>query len=154
MKSLPASPLILLLIATVHLACGSLNDPDFRSIENIRLSRFGLKESRLLLDLHYYNPNKAGLKLKKAEGDAWMDDHYLGHFTVDTLIHISALSDFILPVNMEMDMSHLLQNTTAVFLGREVTVKLKGKVRVGKGIVFINYPIRYEGKQNFSELIK
>jgi hypothetical protein len=51
-------------------------------------------------------------------------------------------------------MKKILTNSLVAFLANEVTVKVEGKARVGKGFVYINYPIRYEGKQNLRELIK
>lgn len=123
-------------------------------IENVRVSRLGLIESSLTLSLHYFNPNNKRLKLKKAEGDAWLDGNPLGHFTIDTLIHIPARSDFRLPVKLSMDMSHFVENMSIAFLGKEVTLKVDGMARAGKGIIFINYPLHYEGKQKLGELLK
>ena len=123
-------------------------------IENVRVGRLGLVESSVTLTLHYYNPNNKRLKLKKAEGDAWLDGNPLGHFTIDTLIHIPALSDFRLPVKMIMDMSHFVENMSVAFSGKEVILKVDGMARIGKGIIFINYPVYYEGKQKLAELLK
>jgi LEA14-like dessication related protein len=135
-------------------SCVSLREPDFKGIENIRVSRLGLNESTLNLDLHYFNPNKSKLKLKQAEGDVWLDGNLLGHFTIDTLIKIPATGDFRLPVMLEMNMKKLLQNSTALLLKNEVTLRVEGKAKVGKGAIFINYPIRYEGKQRTEDLMK
>jgi LEA14-like dessication related protein len=146
-----ASTLILLFILS---SCVSLKEPDFKGIENIRISRLGLNESTLNLDLHYFNPNKSKLRLKQAEGDAWLDGNLLGHFTIDTLIKIPATGDFRLPVMLEMNMKKLLQNSAVLLLKNEVMLRVEGKAKVGKGGVFINYPIRYEGKQRTEDLMK
>jgi LEA14-like dessication related protein len=146
-----ASTLILLFILP---SCVSLKEPDFKGIENIRISRLGLNESTLNLDLHYFNPNKSKLRLKQAEGDAWLDGNLLGHFTIDTLIKIPATGDFRLPVMLEMNMKKLLQNSAVLLLKNEVMLRVEGKAKVGKGGVFINYPIRYEGKQRTEDLMK
>jgi LEA14-like dessication related protein len=123
-------------------------------IENPRLESFGLNESTLAMDLRYFNPNKSRLKLKEAEGDAYIDGTMLGHFNMDTLINIPANEEFILPVKLKVDMKTILQNSITSFLKNEVMIKLDGKAKVGKGSFFIRYPIRYEGKQNLSELMK
>jgi hypothetical protein len=73
---------------------------------------------------------------------------------MDTLIAIPSRGDFVLPVKLQIDMKKILTNSLVAFLANEVTVKVEGKARVGKGFVYINYPIRYEGKQNLRELIK
>jgi len=136
------------------ISCEAVKDPDFKSIDNVALSRVGLSESTLTLDLQYYNPNRTGLKLKNAEGDAWIENTYLGHFTIDTLIHIPAQSEFRLPVTLVVDMSKLIKNSLMAVLAKEVVVKIAGMARLGKGFVYINYPIRYEGKQKLGELLK
>ena len=135
-------------------SCESVKEPDFKSIENVRISKFGLNESTLSLDLHYFNPNKFRVKLQKAEGDAWIENNFLGHFSMDTLIHIPANEEFSLPVKLQVDMGKIFKNSLVAFLAKEVLVKIEGKARLGKGFVFINYPIRYEGKQNLGELLK
>ena len=154
MKKLPATFWITLISFLILSSCRSLKEPDFRSIENIRVSRFGLTESTLTLDLHYFNPNKTKLKLKEAEGDAWLDGSYLGHFTIDTLVNIPANNDFNMPVKLQVDVSKILKNSLAAILSNEVTVKVEGKARVGKGGIYIRYPIRYEGKQNLDKLLR
>jgi len=51
-------------------------------------------------------------------------------------------------------MSKILQSSILAFLNPEVMIKVNGKAKLGKGIVYINYPIKYEGKQNLRELLK
>ncbi len=131
-----------------------MKKPSFKGIENVRVSKFGMNESTLTLDLHSFNPNKSRLKLKNAEGDAWIENNFLGHFNIDTLINIPAEGDFRLPVKLKVDMSKILKNSVTAFFANEVTIKVEGNARVGKGFVFINYPIHYEGKQNLEKLMK
>jgi LEA14-like dessication related protein len=154
MKSPALLSCLLICLIPGLLSCGSFREPDFLRIENLRVSRVGLKESNFMLDLYYFNPNKSSLKLKKAEGDAWLDENYLGHYILDTVIYIPANSEFRLPVTLKMDMTHILQNSAALLLGWEVMIKIDGKARLGKGLIFINYPIRWEGKQNLRDLMR
>lgn len=154
MKAFPAPSRLYWLFILFLLSCGQIKEPDFRSIENVRVSKFGLNNSFLTLDLYYFNPNNFRLKLKHAEGDAWIENNYLGHFLIDTLVQVPAQGDFRLPVKLQVDMSKVLKNSVLAFLSREVTVKVEGKARVGKGFIFINYPIRYEGKQDLDKLTK
>ncbi|MES1218087.1 MAG: LEA type 2 family protein [Bacteroidota bacterium] len=143
-----------LIILLLFSSCKSFKEPEFTGIENVRVGEIGLDGSLLNLDLHYFNHNKSRLQLKYAEGDAWLDETKLGHFTVDTLIHIPANADFFLPVTLKVDMAYILKNALSAFINKEVTVKIDGNAKVGKGGIFIHYPIRYEGKQNLAELMK
>ena len=154
MKSQSALFILLAFLATALLSCSSMKEPDFRSIENIQFTTTGIGASALSADLTYFNPNNSKLKLKKAEGDAYIDGNLLGHFVIDSLIHIPANADFKLPVKLAIDMKYILKNSLAAYLNKEVMVKVEGKARVGKGFIFINYPIHYEGKQNLAELLR
>ena len=154
MKTYLSLPFLCLVSLFFLQSCGSIKEPDFKSIENVRISKFGLSESTLSLDLRYFNPNKFRVKLQKAEGDAWIENNFLGHFSMDTLIHIPANGEFSLPVKLQVDMGKIFKNSLVAFLAKEVMIKVEGKARLGKGFVFINYPIRYEGNQNLGELLK
>lgn len=132
-------------------ACKNLKSPELKGIENLEIGRAGFKESTVQLQVHYYNPNDFKLKLKKAEGEAWVDGNPLGHFIVDTTIRIFPRSDFKLPVKLKLDMKHFVENMSAALLGKQVMLKIKGTARVGKGFIYINYPLDYEGKESLSE---
>lgn len=105
------------------------------------------------MELHYYNPNKAGLKLKSAEGDAWLDDRYLGHFSLDSMVLIRKLDDFRLPVTFRATTGQVMKNTLGAFLGKEALIKVEGRAMAGKGGIYISYPIHYEGKHNLGDLL-
>ena len=139
------SPLLFLLL-TGLISCGSLQSPEFKNVDNIRVEKLEKKESILLVEVRYYNPNKTRLQLKSASGEAWIDGQSLGTFRVDSLVQVPARGDFSLPVTLKTELGKLLQHSFSAMLGREVHIKLKGKARVGKGFIFINYPIEYEGK--------
>lgn len=136
------------------LSCGKILQPDFKGIENIHTDKFGLQQTDLSLDILYYNPNKYGVKLKSAEGDAWVDTQFLGHFIVDTTIQIPAKADFRLPVKLSVDTRNVFRNSLTAFLHNEVTVKISGTARLGKAGIFFNYPLDYQVKQPLSDFIK
>jgi LEA14-like dessication related protein len=132
-------------------SCKKFASPEFKGIKNLEVSEFSLKEPTFNLELDYFNPNKAGISIKNADGDAWADGQYLGHFTMDTTVRISGQSNFSLPVRFRADMKMLLKNSWATLLGKDAELKIEGKAKVGKGRIFISYPIRYTGMHNLSE---
>ncbi len=154
MKARLLHPSLYLILVIFFASCASLKEPEYRSIGNIRVSKLGFSESTLTLDIHYFNPNNSRLKLKRAEGDAWIENNFLGRFSIDTLIHIPARGEFRLPVKLVVDMRKIIGSSLLALLVNEVTVKVEGKARVGKGFVYINYPLRYEGKHKLGELMK
>lgn len=145
---------LFILLASLSLSCTSLKEPEFLGVENIRLDRLSRDGSVLHLEIRFYNPNKAKLKLKEAEGKAWLDNDYLGEFRLDSLIRISPLSEFKVPVSLQTKTGSLLQNTLSLLLKRDVTVKLEGTVKAGKGMLTVTYPVRYEGKQELEKMLK
>ena len=89
-----------LLTISAFTSCGKMKDPVFKGIENVKMNGLGVEESFVTLDIRYFNPNNFAGRLKNAEGDAWMDSTYLGHFTVDTLVQIPPNSEFLVPVKL------------------------------------------------------
>jgi LEA14-like dessication related protein len=146
----PATFIFLLLVLS---SCGKIVAPEFRKIDNVRVDRIAGDQSSLLLDLYYYNPNNTRLQLKEAEGDAWINDSFLGHFTVDSAVSIPANADFRIPAILTVDMKKLLKNAGIMLAQKEVPIRLEGKAKVGKAGIFIKYPIKYEGTQDISKLI-
>ncbi len=145
---------LFLILVFFSFSCGQVKEPDFKEIENVQLTKFGLAESSITLDLRYFNNNKFRMKLKNAEGDAWLENNFLGHFTMDTMIHIPSKGDFRIPIKMKVDMAKILKNSLLTLLAKEVKIRVEGKARVGKGLIYINYPIRYEGMQNLEKLLR
>ena len=135
-------------------SCSSVREPELIGIENVKIDRIGLQGSAVTLGLHYFNHNNFRLKLKKAEGNAWLDSNSLGHFTLDTLIHIPANADFRLPIKLKMDMKYFIANMRMAISGKEVLIKVDGTARAGKSFFYGNYPIKYEGKVKLDELMK
>jgi LEA14-like dessication related protein len=135
-------------------SCVSMKEPVFNGIGNVQMNKVEKGKSQITLKLNYFNPNKTKARLKNAEGEAWMDSTYIGHFRVDETVDIPANADFIIPVKLEVEMKHILTHSLTAFLNKEVTISLKGKAKVGKGIFYRKVPLQYEGKQNLQELFK
>ncbi len=145
--------LVFLLLATgILISCGKMKDPVFKGIENVSMNGLGMQESFVTLDIRYLNPNSFKGRLKKAEGDAWVDSIYLGHFTVDTLVHISPNSEFLVPVKLKVDMKQMLKHSMTAFLKEDVMLTITGKAKAGKSGFYKNFSLNYTGRQNLNEL--
>jgi LEA14-like dessication related protein len=102
------------------------------------------------MDLEYYNPNNFGMQLKNTDLNIFINGNLLGHSRSDTLIRIPKRGTFILPVKFDVDMKNAFKNAWNAFTGKEVTVLLTGKIKAGKGKVFLVVPVKYETKEKFS----
>ncbi len=138
----------------VMASCKSMKDPVFKSIENVKVSEVGMAGSLVTLDIRYHNPNNFNARLKQAEGDAWMDSTYLGHFVADSTVHIPANGEFLVPVRLVMDMKQIFKNSLAALLNEQVMLTITGSARAGRSGFYKNFSLNYKGKQNLRDLFK
>lgn len=131
-------------------SCTSLKALEYKTYHNFAFTNVGFNSSSIRLDLEYYNPNNFGLQLKNSDLDIYIDGNKFGHSLSDSLITIPKRAIFILPVKFDIDMQNLFKNVLKTVAGKEVTIKLTGKLRIGKGNVFMSLPLSYETKETFS----
>jgi LEA14-like dessication related protein len=132
------------------LSCSSPKALEYKTYHNFSVESLGFNNSTVSLNLEYYNPNNFGMQLKNTDLDIFINGNLLGHSTTDTLINIPRRNTFLVPVKFNVDMQNAFKNAWNTLMGKEVLVRLSGKVRVGKGNVFMSFPINYESKQTFS----
>jgi len=142
--------LSLLIVVSFVFACSKPQGFDYRDIRNFKVDKLGFDKSNISMDLVYYNPNNFGVQLRKVDCDVYIEDQFLGKYQLDTLMSIPRKAEFVLPSRMEVNMKNMLKNTFTAIFASEVTVKVKGTTRVGKGGFFINVPVNYEGKHKFA----
>ncbi|MBC7949459.1 MAG: hypothetical protein H7Y42_16350 [Chitinophagaceae bacterium] len=146
--------LLIVIACLLFAACRKLKAPEFKAISNVQVNKISLGKSTMRFDMTYYNPNNTGATLRKADGEAWMDSTYLGPFRVDSVVNIPALAEFIVPVNLEIEMKQLLKHSLSAFLNEEPLFTIKGTAIVSKGGFSKKIPLRYEGRQNLQALFK
>jgi LEA14-like dessication related protein len=138
--------LFVMLLAAACFSCKKPQGFDYKDMKNFKVSNWGFDKSLVSMDLVYYNPNNFGVDLRNVNCDIYVDNTYVGKFLLDTLMHIPRNAEFTLPARMQVDMRNIFKNTINVLFSREVLVGAKGTTRIGKGGVFLNIPINYEGR--------
>ncbi len=146
----PFYTLLFIFISFLATSCQAPRELVYRDFRNLNIEKIGFGSTILKLDLIYYNPNNFGLQLKYTDLDIFIDNNYLGHSSQDYQIKIPRLAEFSLPIQIDVAMESLLKNTMVTFLGKEVTIKINGKVKLGKANVYKIFPVNYEGKHRFS----
>ncbi|SKA12432.1 LEA type 2 family protein [Sediminibacterium ginsengisoli] len=136
----------LLLFPLVFIACQKPKAFDYRDVKNVKLETLGFDQTALTMDLVYYNPNGFGVDLRKVDCDIYIDNHYLGKFKLDTLMHIQRRSEFVLPSRIMVDMKGVYKNAFTLLFSKEVLINVKGTTRVGKAGIFANIPFSYEAR--------
>lgn len=138
------------LILPFFFSCSAPKALEYKTFHNFSIKSLGFNSSMIALDLEYYNPNNFGLQLRSTDLDIFIDGNKFGHSSNDTLINIPRRNSFMLPIKFDIDMQNILKNAWSTLLGKEVTVKLNGKLKIGKANVFMSLPVNYESKETFS----
>ena len=134
------------LLALTFFSCSKPQGFEYRDLKNFKVNNVGFDKSNISMDLVYFNPNSFGVDLKRVDCDLYLDNNFVGKFTLDTVMHISRNSEFSLPATMDVDMRNIFKNSVNVLFSREILVGAKGSTRVGKGGIYVTVPFNYEGK--------
>ena len=137
------------LLPLLMIGCAKPTGFDYLGIRNLKMIQFGLKESTIGVDVEYYIPNKFPVTMKSADVDVYVNNHYFGKTLLDSTITVPGRDTFSLPVLFKVNMnSSVIKLLQAWGQGQqEVLLKMEGKARIGRGGIFINYPIKYETMQ-------
>lgn len=145
------SLLSLFFVAVIFMSsCREPKELEYRDFKNLSSDKLGFTTSTFKVDVIYYNPNNFGLQLKRIDLDVFIDSNYLGHTTQEYQINIPRRAEFTLPINLEVDMKNAYKNAIPALFGKEVMLKVTGKVKLGKANVYKSFNVNYEGRQTFS----
>jgi LEA14-like dessication related protein len=142
------STLVIALFALSSCVSSKVQEPEYREISNIRLVDMGILQSTAGIDFVYYNPNDFGVQLTEARGDVYLDDAYLGHFTLGESVKVKKRSEFTVPALLKIDMIGAIKNHRDIINKKEAIVRIEGIARVKKSGISKDVDIRYEGVQN------
>jgi LEA14-like dessication related protein len=131
-------------------SCHSYKPLEFRRIENLRIAHFDFSHPWVTADVVYYNPNNMGFEFKGGEVDVHLDTLWLGHAALDTVIHVSPNSEFVITLPIQLDLQRLLKSGLQTYLNRQVDVKVDGVVRGSKAGINKKFPVHYEGEQSLN----
>lgn len=141
--------LIILVLAIWGMAssCEKMKDLQFVRVAGVDFEGLSFTKSIVRMTLAYYNPNNFNLQLKDANFDVFFDDTPVGHSIQDTVIRIPAKDTFYFPVKLEVNMENVFKNALSVLGNKEVTIKATGNCKVGKGGIYLPFPIKCETRQ-------
>lgn len=134
----------------VIMSCTPPRSIEYKTYHNFSIKSLGFNKTTVSLDLEYYNPNNFGMQLKNTDLDVFINGNLLGHSVSDSLIQIPRRGTFIIPVKFDVDMKNILKNSYSALTGKEMNVRLTGKIKAGKGNVFISFPVNYEFKETYN----
>jgi LEA14-like dessication related protein len=133
--------------------CRQPEAPEYYGFQNVQVGHGAGTLTTLSTTLKFYNPNPYSLKLLRAEMDVSLNGKHAGHSLLDTTIFIPQKDTFLIPVTMDLDLRSLLSNALQVFLEKQATITLDGRVKIRRGALTFNRPFHYDGKQDLNTLL-
>jgi len=139
--------LLLSFLAVVLLsACGKIQDPQFRRLEDFQVKSFGIEKIDLRFRVIYFNPNNFRVNVKEAGADFYIDSVYMGKFTQDQDVEVGRNAEFSIPLSGYVPLATVLKLKVNDLANRDVLIQANGSVKVGKAGVYISKPFTYSGK--------
>jgi hypothetical protein len=123
---------------------------EYREMRDFKVDSLGFDHSNISMSLVYFNPNNFGVELKKVDCDIYVEHNYVGHFNLDTLMHIAKRSEFGIPSHMKVNMKNLFKNALTTVFAHDFLVEAQGTVRAGRGGIFITVPFHYSARQKLN----
>lgn len=142
------STLLLGAIFLTSCRTSKVQEPEYRTVREIRLMELGILQSTAGVDLVYYNPNDFSVQLTEARGDVYIDDAYFGRFDLGQAVQVKKNSEFIVPAIVKLDMIGAIKNQRDLWKKKEALVRIDGVARVKKSGFSREVPIKYQGMQN------
>lgn len=137
-------------LVTLLSSCKVFKAPEYKDFRNLKISRIGVKESTITMELIYHNPNNFAFDIKKSDLDIYVDGLYLGKSVSDSLIHVDKKSDFVLPVSLRTDMKNIIKNAWNMLSHKSVLVQAKGTINAGAIGLFKTFKVDYSGRHELS----
>ena len=131
-------------------ACSEPQSFEFKGLQDIQLDKLTMGKNKIRANVKYYNPNAFSLVLKKIDCKVLLNN---GNFTVlklDTNFTIPAKKEFLIPAQLEFQMSDLVKNSMELLLNKPVKLNIKGNATLSKGIFTKTVPIEYETTQKLN----
>ena len=131
-------------------ACSEPQSFEFKGLQDIQLDKLTMGKNKIRANVKYYNPNAFSLVLKQINCKVLLNN---GNFTVlklDTNFTIPAKKEFLIPAQLEFQMSDLVKNSMELLLNKPVKLNIKGNATLSKGIFTKTVPIEYETTQKLN----
>lgn len=130
-------------------SCSTPKALKYEGYSDFQIEKLGFTNSQVSFNLQLYNPNNFSLRMKNADMNVFVNDKLLGHTFSDSAMRISKRSRITIPVNVDIDMRNAFKNALSTLTGRELEIRVEGKVKAGKSYLFLNIPVQYKTQRKF-----
>jgi LEA14-like dessication related protein len=140
----------LLFIILLLTACSEPQSFEFKGLQDIQLEKLTMGKNKIRANIKYYNPNTFSLVLKQIDCKVLMNDGQFTQLKLDTNFIIPPNQEFLIPAQLEFQMSDLVKNSMELLLNKPVKLNIKGNATLSKGIFTKTVPIEYETTQKLN----
>ena len=140
----------LLFIMLLLSACSAPKSFEFKGLQDIQLEKLNMGKNKIRANIKYYNPNTFSLVLKQIDCKVLMNDGQFTQLKLDTNFIIPPNQEFLIPAQLEFQMSDLVKNSMELLLNKPVKLNIKGNATLSKGIFTKTVPIEYETTQKLN----
>jgi len=140
----------LLFIMLLLSACSAPKSFEFKGLQDIQLEKLTMGKNKIRANIKYYNPNTFSLVLKQIDCKVLMNDGQFTQLKLDTNFIIPPNQEFLIPAQLEFQMSDLVKNSMELLLNKPVKLNIKGNATLSKGIFTKTVPIEYETTQKLN----
>lgn len=133
-------------------SCSVFETPEIREPEEmqIRILRFNGPVATLRIESHCHNQNGIGFTFKGGELDLSLNNHPLGRAIIDTSFKVGSHSDFMVPIQLDLDLGKFAE--TNLDLTKKLKVKVAGNMKGSAFGIGKTLPISYE-KEHLLNLV-
>jgi LEA14-like dessication related protein len=140
----------LLFIILLLTACSEPQSFEFKGLQDIQLEKLTMGKNKINANIKYYNPNPFSLVLKQIDCKVLLNNGNFTFFKLDTNFTIPANKEFLIPAQLEFQMSDLVKNSMELLLNKPVKLNIKGNATLSKGIFTKTVSIEYETTQKLN----
>ena len=140
----------LLFVTLLLTACSEPQSFEFKGLQDIQLEKLTISKNIIRANIKYYNPNPFSLVLKQIDCKVLLNNGKFTQLKLDTNFTIPANQDFLLPAQLEFQMSDLVKNSMELLLNKPVKLNITGNATLSKGIFTKTVPIAYETTQKLN----
>jgi LEA14-like dessication related protein len=131
-------------------ACSEPKSFVFKGLQDIQLEKLTMGKNKIRANIKYHNPNAFSLVLKQIDCKVLMNNGQFTQLKLDTNFTIPPNKDFLIPAQLEFQMSDLVKNSMELLLNKPVKLNIKGNATLSKGIFTKTVPIEYETTQKLN----
>ncbi|MGK0389633.1 MAG: LEA14-like dessication related protein [Maribacter sp.] len=144
----------LLLFATFLISCSSPQNPEFKTMENVKFKSASISKTlnfTLTADAIFYNPNAGGINISALDLDIMINKKKVSKIRQNVSAKIGSNSDFTLPIEFDVPLAEVFKDLNlsigTIFKKQEIDYHIKGTATVNVVGIDIDIPVDHEGKE-------